>query len=400
MGSSPHFDLHRSAAANSLTGAGASPGGGEGLARASALQKDSPLPVESAVPDVGGRPAVEVAIHIGLVFLLAAACLAILRPFVPLLLWGVIIAVAIYPAYRKLQDFLGGRGGLAAVLCTVFLLVLLILPVALLTGTLIDGVQSTTEHLKEGTFTIPPPPARVETWPLIGVPLKGIWSQASSNLNAALRTFAPQIKAIVPWLLSTSANIGLTVLQFVLSILVAGVLLGYAGTGARVSRSLANRFFGDRGPEFEALAAGTIRSVTTGILGVAFIQTIFASVGFLVVGLPGAGLWTMGFLFAAVLQAGALALIPAIAYVFMIASTTKAVIFLIWCIIVGTMDNVLKPLLLGRGSTVPMVVVFLGVLGGFMAMGIIGLFVGAIILSVGYELLLAWLVPETASSPG
>jgi predicted PurR-regulated permease PerM len=212
-------------------------------------------------------------------------------------------------------------------------------------------------------------------------------------LTAALRSFAPQIKAILPRLLSASAGIGLTVLQFVLSILISGALLAYAQSGAEVARSLANRVFGERGLEFEELTVSTIRSVTIGILGVAFIQTIFAGVGFLVVGLPGAGLWAVGFLFAAVLQVGPIVLIPAAIYAFMIASTTKAIIFLIWCVIVGLMDNVLKPLLLGRGAAVPIAVIFLGVIGGFMAMGIIGLFVGAIVLSVGYKLILAWLAP-------
>ena len=350
-------------------------------------------------PDLANR-AVDVAIHIGLVFLLAAACLLILRPFLPLLLWGIIVAVAVYPGYRRLKDFLGGRGGLAAVLCTVFLLALLIIPVVLLTGTLIAGIQSTTAHLKDGTFNIPPPPPRVETLPVIGAPLKGLWNQASTNLNAALQTFAPQIKAVIPKLLAASTDVGLTVLQFVLSILVAGVLLAYVRTGAKVSRSLANRLFGVRGPEFEEIAAGTIRSVTTGILGVAFIQSVLAGIGFLVVGLPGAGLWAAGFLFAGVLQVAPIVLIPAVIYVFMTASSTKAVIFLIWCLFVGAMDNVLKPLLLGRGAAVPMIVVFLGVLGGFIAMGIVGLFVGAIVLSVGYKLLLTWLVPEAATNPG
>jgi predicted PurR-regulated permease PerM len=154
---------------------------------------------------------------------------------------------------------------------------------------------------------------------------------------------------------------------------------------------LANRLFHDKGPEFAELAGATIRSVTTGIIGVAFIQSVFAAIGFLVVGLPGAGLWGVLFLFAAVLQLGVVVLVPALIYVFAIASTTKAMIFLVWCVIVGTMDNVLKPLLLGRGVAVPMVVVFLGVIGGFAAMGTIGLFVGAIVLAVGYKLFLAWL---------
>jgi predicted PurR-regulated permease PerM len=337
------------------------------------------------------RRALEASIHIGLAILLVGACLTILRPFVPLIVWGIIIAISIYPGFAKLRRAVGGRGGLAAAVCTIFMLAALIVPVVLLTGTLIEGVQNLTTHLKNGTLTVPPPPPNIETWFIIGSPLKNMWSAAATNLSAALATLLPQIKAVVPVLLSTSAGIGLTVLQFVLSILVAGVLLANAKGGAAASRSLANRLFGDEGAEFEELAGSTVRSVTIGILGVALIQSVFAAIGFLVVGLPGAGLWGLIFLFAAVLQVGIMVLIPAVIYVFAIATTSKAVIFLIWCAVVGLMDNVLKPLLLGRGVAVPIAVVFLGAIGGFMAMRIIGLFVGAIILSVGYKLFLAWL---------
>jgi predicted PurR-regulated permease PerM len=335
--------------------------------------------------------ALEVSIHVGLLILLTVACLEILSPFVPLVVWGIIVAIAIYPGYRKLESILGGRGGLAAFLCTVLLLAILILPVVLLTRTLVEGIQTVSTRLKDESLVIPPPPPRIETWPIIGAPLKDVWTLASTNLTGALRSFTPQLKAVIPGLLSASAGVGLAVLQFVLSILVSGVLLANAQGAAKVVRSLANRLFGDKGPEFENLAGVTIRSVTTGILGVAVIQSFFAGLGFLVAGLPGAGLWAMVFLFAAVLQVGPLVLIPAVIYMFVLASTAKAVVFLIWCIIVGLMDNVLKPLLLGRGGVVPMAVIFLGVIGGFMAMGIIGMFVGAVILSVGYKLFLAWL---------
>ena len=144
-------------------------------------------------------------------------------------------------------------------------------------------------------------------------------------------------------------------------------------------------------PEFEELAGATIRSVTTGIIGVAIIQSCFAALGFLVAGLPGAGLWVVIFIIAAVLQLGGPVLILPVIYMFATASTTKAVIFLVWCLFVGLMDNVLKPLLLGRGVAVPTVIVFLGAIGGFITMGAIGLFEGAIALSVGYKLFLAWL---------
>lgn len=343
--------------------------------------------------------ALEASIHIGLAILLAAGCLLILRPFIPLLAWGIIIAVAAYPAFQKLQRALGGRGVLSAVLFSTLLLAFLILPAVMLAGTLLDGIQTLAAHIRNGTLAIPPPPANVETWPIIGTPLKNLWSLASTDLTAAVRSFAPQIKAVVPGVFSASAGIGLTVLQFALSIVVAGVLLANAQAAYEVTCSLCRRFFGDSGPELQQLMGATIRSVTSGILGVALIQSVFAGVGFLVVGLPGAGLWAVVFLFAAVLQVGIVVLIPAVVYVFAISSVTTSVIFLVWCIIVALLDNVLKPLLLGRGVAVPIVVVFLGAIGGFVALGIIGLFVGAIVLSVGYKLFLVWLGRDSLANP-
>ena len=335
--------------------------------------------------------ALEISIHIGLAILLTTACLLILRPFIPLLSWGIIIAVAAYPGFQKIKLALGGRGVVTATLFTVLLLALLIVPVVLLADTLVQGIQTLGSHFKEGTLMIPPPPAEVGTWPIIGAPLNDLWSRASRDLSEALRSFAPQIKAVVPGLVSVSAGLGLTVLQFALSVVVGGVLLANAEAAYEVTRSLCKRVFGDKGIEFQQLIGATIRSVTSGILGVAVIQSVLAGIGFLVAGLPGAGLWAITFLVAAVLQVGMLVLIPAVIYMFAISSATKAVIFLIWCIAVGLMDNFLKPLLLGRGVAVPMAVVFLGAIGGFVALGLIGLFVGAIVLSVGYKLFLAWL---------
>jgi len=344
--------------------------------------------------------ALEASIHIGLTVLLATACLLILLPFVPLIAWGIIIAVAAYPTFKRLQAGLGGRGGLAAVIFTLLLLAILILPIVLLAQSLVEGVRALTAHLKSGTTVIPPPPAAIADWPIIGRPLKSLWDLASRDMPSLASRFAPQIKAALPGLLSASAGAGLTVLQLLLSIVLSGVLLANAQAAYEVTRSLANRLFGDRGPEFQQLVGSTIRSVTFGILGVALIQSAFAALGFVVAGLPGAGLWAVIFLVAAVLQMGALVLIPAVIYVFAVATTTKAVIFLIWCIIVALMDNILKPILLGRGVAVPIAVVFLGSIGGFVAMGIIGLFVGAIVLSVGYKLFLAWLEGPAAVNQG
>lgn len=343
--------------------------------------------------------AFEVSIHLALLALLAVACLFILRPFVPLIIWGIIIAIAVYPAYSKLRTLLGGRNVLCAVISTLLLLAILIVPVVVLTGSLVEGMQTLAARLAKESSLIPPPPPSIKTWPVIGGPLTETWELASKNIAATLRSFAPQLKTVIPELLRASAGVGFAVLEWILSILVAGVLLANVQTGAKVARSLSNRFFGDRGGEFEELAASTIRSVTTGILGVALIQSVFAAIGFLVAGLPGAGLWAAAFLLAAVLQVGLVVLIPAGIYMFAIASTTKAVAFLIWCLFVGLMDNVLKPLLLGRGIAVPLAVVFLGAIGGFIAMGTIGMFVGPILLSVGYKLFIAWVEGAFENTP-
>ena len=335
--------------------------------------------------------ALEISVHVGLLIAIATTCLVILRPFVPMILWGIIIAIAASPAYQKLRTVLHGRGAIAAIIFDVLLLAVLIVPVVLLTGSFIEGVQNVVARLKSGTPVIPPPPPRIETWPVVGVPIKSTWQLAYTNLSAALSSFAPQIRDMIPKVLLASAGIGLGVLQWIVSILIAGFLLRNEESAAKFAHSFAKRIFRDRGQELKELAASTIRSVTMGIIGVAIIQSICAAAGFVLGRLPAAGLWAALFLLAALLQIGTLVLIPAVIYMFAIATTTKATVFLVWCVIVGVMDNVLKPLLLGRGVPVPIAVVFLGAIGGFIMMGAIGLFVGSIVLSVAYKLFLAWL---------
>lgn len=343
----------------------------------------------------------EASIQISLAAVLVIGCLLILKPFVPLLLWAIIITIASYPTFLKLERALKGKRGLAATVWTLLLLTVLILPLVLLGQSLAQGIQPLVVAMRDGTLVLPPPPESVASWPLVGEPLFRTWSAASTNLSATFMKFAPQLKSAVPGILAASAGFAGTLVQLLISIVLSGVLLANAQAAYEVTRSLAIRLFGEQGPEFQSLVGSTVRSVTNGVLGVALIQTVFAAAGFFIFGLPAAGVWSVVFLAAAILQVGMLALIPAVIYGFAIASGTKAVIFLVWCIIVGLMDNVLKPVLLGRGAAVPIAVVFLGVIGGFMAMGLIGLFLGAIILSVGYKLFLAWVDSniEPAESP-
>lgn len=336
--------------------------------------------------------ALEITIRIGLVLLLIAWCFQIVRPFVIPVVWGLIIAIATFPGYQRLRAAMAGRSGLAATVITTLGLVLLIGPTVLLAGTLVDGAQELAIYLAAGRLPIPPPPASVGAWPIIGAPISAFWSLASVNLEAALAQIGPQLKDVGAWLLSAAAGVGFAILQFVFAIILAGVLLAHADGGQRAAHAIATRLIGEHGPAYAALAQATIRSVARGILGVALIQSLLAGLGFLAVGLPAAGLLALICLLLSVIQVGVTpVVIPAVIYVFSDADPVTAVVFLVWCVFVTATDNLLKPILLGRGLNVPMVVIFVGAIGGFLASGIIGLFVGSVVLALGYTLFLAWL---------
>ena len=235
---------------------------------------------------------------------------------------------------------------------------------------------------------------------MVGEELHAYWTQANANLGELLSGFAPQLKAIGSWLLSTAAGAGFGVLQFVIAIVIAGVLLANSEAGGRASQAIARRLAGEKGAEFAKLAEATVRSVARGILGVSLIQSLLIALGFLVMEIPGAGLWALLCLILSVIQIGPIPIVlPVLIYVFSTADTVPAVLFLIWSLFTGSIDNVLKPILLGRGVEVPMAVIFIGAIGGFISSGIIGLFVGAVVLVLGYKLFLAWLedTPEVVS---
>jgi predicted PurR-regulated permease PerM len=222
--------------------------------------------------------------------------------------------------------------------------------------------------------------------------LSAFWSGASENLGATLTSIAPHLKEAGGWLLSTAAGAGVGVLQFVVSIIIAGVILANATGFGEFLKALATRVTGERGEEFAMLASKTVRSVAQGVLGVALIQSLLAGVGLLAADVPGAGLWALLVLLLAIVQLPPLLILaPIIVYVFSASSTTVAIIFMIWSIFVSMSDAFLKPLLLGRGVEVPMLIILIGAIGGMIYSGIIGLFVGAVVLALGYELFKAWL---------
>jgi predicted PurR-regulated permease PerM len=317
------------------------------------------------------------------------------------IIWGVIIAVAAHPGYVRLQAVLGGRPVPAAVAFVLIALVVLVVPTVMLSGTLVNGVSDLMAGFEQGTIRVPPPPASVGTWPLVGETIHGFWSGAADNLESALLEIAPQIRAAASWLLGAAAGFGVGLLQFVFAIVIAGVLLSQDEAGQRATGTIARRLAGERGVQFAGLAEATVRSVTRGILGVAFIQSVLAGLGFLAVGVPAAGLWALLCLLLSVVQIGIFPVtIPILVYVFSQVDTVTFVVFLVWSLFVGALDNILKPILLGRGVAVPMAVIFIGAIGGFLTSGIIGLFVGSVVLVLGYKLLLAWLYDEEALEPG
>ena len=351
-----------------------------------------PTSSETTSQQVFVSRALEAAIRIGLVFLLLAWCFEIVRPFITPIVWGAIIAVAAYPGYIWLQGRLGGHRKLAATLFTLVMLIVVIAPTVLLSGTLVEAVKPLAVNLSEGSLTIPPPPETIKSWPVIGDNLYGFWTLASQNIQAALQKIGPEIKAVGTWLLTTAAGAGFGILQFVFAIIIAGVLMPQAGGAYRTAHALSERLAGKQHTDLVDLAEKTVRSVASGILGVALIQALLAGLGFMVAGVPAAGFWALLCLLLSVAQIGIfLILIPVIIYLFNTADIVTAVGFLIWSIPVGLIDNILKPILLARGVKTPMVIIFMGAIGGFLASGIIGLFIGAVVLSLSYEIFLLWL---------
>ena len=340
--------------------------------------------------------AIAAALRVGFVGLLIILSWLILKPFVMLVMWGIIIAVGIYPLFKKFAALLGNREKLASTLITLFTLAVLIVPSFYLMESTIEGVKNIAAELEEGTFKVPPPPESVAEWPVIGKPVYDTWELASVNLEAAIKAFEPQIKEFASGLISTVAGLGATVLLSLISIIIAGALMVKAKSAEDTARKAFKILIGKQGEGFTELAGATIRSVVQGVLGVAIIQSVVSGIVMLIFNIPLAGLWALIVLFLAIIQLPPLLiLVPIAAYGFSIMDTTSAIIFLVLSIIVSLSDTFLKPLFLGRGTDVPTLVILLGAIGGMMLSGIIGLFVGAVVLALAYKVYQA-LLEETS----
>jgi predicted PurR-regulated permease PerM len=344
----------------------------------------------------GNQPttqAIEIAIRLGVVFIILAWCLQILMPFASLIVWAGIITVATHKPFLKLVDKVGGRKKLAAAIISIGGIAIILIPVILLSESLIAGATNMGTQISEGSVSIPAPADSVRSWPLIGEKTYELWSQASTNLALLLEKYSEQVSTIGVKLVGLAASVSGGVLQFIISMLIAGAFLSSADTSYAALQKFVGRLTGESGEQLLDLSTSTIRSVAVGVLGIAVIQGILAGVGMMLADVPAAGLIAFFVLVMAIAQLPPiLMLLPVVFYVFAVSSTAVAVMFLIWSILVSLSDMVLKPMLLGRGVDVPMLVILLGAIGGMISSGIVGLFVGAVVLAVGYTLFRTWIM--------
>jgi len=345
------------------------------------------------------RKIIETSIRLVVIALLIGWCLIIIKPFFIMLAWALIIAVAIFPFYNKLRIKFKGRKGLAATLVTILLLAVMVLPSFFLAKSLVSSIGEVKNLIINDQFVIPPPSNDVVNWPIVGKPIDRLWRLASTDLVELLSEFSPQLQKIGIKLLEVLSGAGFGLLEFIMSIIICGFFLVNADGGGKLALDIGIRLSGMKGAEFAKDIEITIRNVARGVLGVAFVQAAMAGGAFFVAGVPLAGLWTIISLMLAITQIGLFpVIIPVIIYMFSASDLLTATLLAIWLFFVTIIDNILRPIWMGRKAPVPMLVIFLGSMGGFITSGIIGLFLGAVILSLGYKLFLLWLNAQDEAS--
>ncbi|MGI9531489.1 AI-2E family transporter [Lutimonas sp.] len=335
---------------------------------------------------------IDVFIKIVLLSLLLVWSFFIIRPFVTLMVWAIIVAVALYPFYQKLLKLTKGKKkGIVTSLFILVLVALIIVPTISLTGSVIDSGQEVYQSFDEGSLKVPPPADGIKEWPLVGEKLHAAWSNASTDLENFIVKYKDEIQNSLGWFFSSFAGLMGSVFLGLFALIIAGAFMSSADAGYQSGVDFANRLVAGKGKEFMDMCVSTIRSVVKGILLVAIIQAVLAYLGFLVIGLPAASLFALLVLIFAIIQLPPLiAMIPAIAIVFSYAESTPAIIFSIYAVIVSMSDSFLKPILLGKGLQTPMLVILIGALGGMMLQGILGLFIGPVVLALGFQLYTTW----------
>lgn len=358
------------------------------------LQKDSVAELRTGQERARDRSSVrliELSLRLSVLALLLYLSITLIAPFLTIVIWSTVITVALYPLYSRMVDLLGGRRRLAALLLTIFSLLIVIGPATWLTLGLIDGTKTLYNRLDLLGSLVPKPSEAVKSWPLIGEQLFQMWSLAASNLSAAFEAIAPHLKQVGSSLLHIVADAGMGALKFFAAIVVAGFLYAPAPAIVATIRAVARKLDAARGEQFIRLSGETIRAVSRGVVGISAVQAFFAGIGLVVAGIPAATLIMSAVLILGIIQIGpSVVLFPLVVWSWTQMETGPALLFTAYMIPVGLMDNVLRPLVMGRGLRTPALVVLIGVIGGTISYGITGLFLGPIILAVIWELLKAW----------
>ena len=345
----------------------------------------------------------DVLIRFALALVLAFLCYEVFAPFLSLMVWAVILAVTLYPALRKLARRMGDRQGLAATVMVLAGIVLIVGPTTLLVSSLGDSVHDFVAHVRDNTLQVPPPSAGVAEWPVVGKQVFGLWSQAHEDLPKLIQSQQPKIADLSKKAVAMVASLGGMTLAFLASFIIAGIIMAFGQEGAGASIAIFKRIVGeDRGEVSAKLSTATIRAVALGVVGIAFVQAIVIGLVLLLAGVPFAGVLAMIALVLGIVQVPALIVtLPVIAYVWSSGdyATGPAVIYSVLLLVAGMMDNVLKPLMLGRGVDAPMPVILLGALGGLATSGILGMFIGATLLAIGYQLFMGWVAARPDAVP-
>lgn len=345
----------------------------------------------------------DVLIRAGLVLAVAILCYRVLSPFLVLMVWALILAVALYPLQQAAAHRIGGRQGLAATAIVVLGILLIVAPTAVLLSSMADSVRQLVRSVHHGTVQVPPPRPGVAAWPVVGPQVYAAWEKAHTDLPGLVQGLEPKLGHLTKAALATVARIGGAILQFIAALVVAGVMMAYGEAGDRGGLAVFARLAGaGEGARYHHLAVATIRTVAQGVIGVAFIQAILVGVCLLIAGVPWAGVLAVIVLVLAIAQVpAALVTLPVIAWIWLSGEygTGAAIVHTLLLLLAGLSDNVLKPLLLGRGVDAPMPVILLGALGGMAGAGLHGMFVGATVLALGYQMFTGWVAatPDAAT---
>ena len=325
--------------------------------------------------------------------ILIAASFWILRPFITSIVWSTIIVVATWPILRKLERRFSGRRGLAVAVMTAALLLIVFIPLTLAILTILDNAEDIAVRIRSlAALTASPPPEWVERIPLVGERLSTKWHElVSLSPEERSAVVAPYARKALQWFLAQAGGVAAMMLQFLLTVIISAVMYAGGEKGAAGVLAFARRLAGQRGEEVTILAEKAIRSVALGIVVTALVQTAISGAGLLVSGVPAALFLTAVVLILCLVQIGpTLVIVPAVIWLYWKGDPLRGTVMLIFTVIALTIDNFIRPLLIKKGADLPLIMIFAGVIGGLIAFGVIGLFIGPVLLAVTFTLLEAW----------